>query len=189
MWLSLSVRKQPHPPRAQGNPVGTCPHQTPQHSDYPATGNPHQVNKYLSALPPSPPPVPPRPEKHKQTGIWSKKSWKRWLTMECFMYVTVPSYSNIAQSPHPQWGTGHQWWKSWDHWDWATTSAGRLGSLSAATLLHTFLWVVPQPSGAWRCRSELGLAPRVQQQREKQNPDEDYYKSVFFCLCCSSCKS
>lgn len=61
MWLSFSLRKQPHPPGPQGSPEGTCPHRTPEHSGCPATGSPHQVNKYPCALPPSLPLVPPGP--------------------------------------------------------------------------------------------------------------------------------
>lgn len=174
IWLSFSVRKQPPPPRPQGSPVRTSPHQTPEHSGCPATGSPRQVNKYPSALPPSPPPVPPGPghtHAH-QFGkrnsdirgvvhLTSKTSGYSW---GWFIHYWMPSILDaerirIIKSPRLQWGTGHRWWRSWGHWDWATTLAGRWGFLWSAIPPHTFLSAGPHPSGALLCRSELGSAP------------------------------
>ena len=87
---------------------------------------------------------------------------------------SIPSHQNIIKSPRLRWGTGHWWWRSWGHWDLATTSAGRWGFPSSATQLHTFLWVGPHPSGALLCTSLLGLAPMGQQWGEEHQFNEDF---------------
>lgn len=199
-WLSFSVRKWPPPPRAQGSPVGTCLHRTPERSGCPATGSPHRVNKYPSALPPSPPLVPPGPgnaHTHQfcqrnsdvmeivclisKTSGYSQGGGVHSWTIGCQVYRmltenSIRSHQNIIKSPRLQWGTGHRWWRSWGRWDWATTLVGRWGYPSSATPLHTFLSVEPHPSGALQCRTELGLVPMGHKWKEEHIHNEDYSK-------------
>lgn len=188
MWLSSYERKWPRPPTAQGSPEGTYPRRTPGRSSCPATGSPHQVDIYPSARPPSPPPVPPGPG-----NTWTNRYGQRnsdvteivhlisgtssynWCLVQTHTQMpavypmaaegnSIPPHRNIVKSPRLRWGTGHRWWRSGGRWDSATTSAGRWGFPSTATLLHTSLWAGPRPSGAWLCTPESGSTPVGQKQ-------------------------
>lgn len=177
MWLSFCERKRQPLPRVRGSPEGTFPHRTPERSCCPATGSPRQVNIYPSAQPLSPPLEPPAPGNTRTKRVWEERRnsdvteivhlisgtsdySQDFIQNTHYMPAVsdagggnpIPSHQNIIKSPRLRWGTGHRWWRSRGRWDWATTSVGRWGFPSAATLLHTSLWLGPRPSGASLCR-------------------------------------